>query len=957
VSLIEQVRVRPSWLMVVRGRVAVVCADVALLACALTGRPGQLAALLGSCLLGFAVFQARRTRRIAGLGAGLAAAGTLLLAADHVLSGTLPAASAALATSAAYGAPAVPDPTWPERIAGALEVLSAVLLLPAVLIGTCLAAVLLGRALRRPADFSWVRRAGDPGGELNVVPSPSVVGADGRAFPGDALPTPRPDRDLERPAAALALCASGGGIRSASVTLGALQALRGRGLLHRARYLVSVSGGGFTAGAFQLAMNPLPDFGEGEPRIGVAVTDPERVFSEGSVEEDHIRRHGKYVADAGGEWAAALGALLRGAGASLALLAGVVCVFGVVLGVFYRLAPLAAFDYGYPFTPGAGDHPPGFPPVPDGVLLATAIPVALGLLSWFAVIALMSFAGTASTIGRQMVIGSFSLAAAVLLLGVAMPAVVWCGTRAVWWLDSVSSLNAAQLATGGAAGTVTLAYLGSLSSILWRGRRRISGVGRFFGRGGALRRRVPSALSQRITVWTVLVAIAALYALLFGAVVRVASKDHLFAGPVTSWGWWPQWFLIGACAGFVLVTALVDETWMSLHWFYRRRLATAFAVRRLDLGPNSEAAQPYDFEREATRLSTYGARREGFPQVIFSAAAHLSGADRSPPGRNAVSFSLSSDWVGGPQVGYLRTAALEHNLGSNLRMDLTVQTAVAVSGAAFASAMGVQARAYQTLLALSNARLGTWLPNPAWLYRRCGAGDWTQPRLPRVRRISYLLREVLGVYDQRDRLLLVTDGGHYDNTGLVELLRHRVRTAICIDSSGDSPPFAQALGRAISLAREELGVSIDLHDPLGLVPGSGRPMAPDRALASVNARLSRAAVVVGTITYPEAFVAPDEVGPDGGPAEPSATGFLVVAKLALTEDMPYDVLAFAATDHVFPYDSTGDQWFDEGQFNAYHGLGRCLGEKAADALAPVPSPAAPAVPAQRAPSDQEVRLA
>ena len=55
-------------------------------------------------------------------------------------------------------------------------------------------------------------------------------------------------------------------------------------------------------------------------------------------------------------------------------------------------------------------------------------------------------------------------------------------------------------------------------------------------------------------------------------------------------------------------------------------------------------------------------------------------------------------------------AALEEELDAHLRMDITVQNAVAVSGAAFASAMGAQARAYQTLLALSNARLGTWLP-------------------------------------------------------------------------------------------------------------------------------------------------------------------------------------------------------------------------------------------------------
>jgi hypothetical protein len=46
-----------------------------------------------------------------------------------------------------------------------------------------------------------------------------------------------------RPPAEIGICASGGGIRSASVTLGALQAMRDE-VLSKARYLMSVSGGG-----------------------------------------------------------------------------------------------------------------------------------------------------------------------------------------------------------------------------------------------------------------------------------------------------------------------------------------------------------------------------------------------------------------------------------------------------------------------------------------------------------------------------------------------------------------------------------------------------------------------------------------------------------------------------------------------------------------------------------------
>ena len=57
-------------------------------------------------------------------------------------------------------------------------------------------------------------------------------------------------------------------------------------------------------------------------------------------------------------------------------------------------------------------------------------------------------------------------------------------------------------------------------------------------------------------------------------------------------------------------------------------------------------------------------------------------------------------------------------------------------------------------------------------------------------------------------MLLCTDGGHYDNLGLVELLRRRCKLIYCIDASGAALPLADALAGAITLAREELGVEI-----------------------------------------------------------------------------------------------------------------------------------------------------
>ena len=802
---------------------------------------------------------------------------------------------------------------------GAFASVRFVVLIFVTLAAVITALVLTFRGLMPAADFSRLKRTAD--GRAQIEPPPTVIDSSGEPFP-DPWARPVTMSQLGREPGHLGICVSGGGIRAATVTLGALQSLRRQGVLAQARYLVSVSGGGYMAGAFQLAQQPVP----GRAGPGLSARD---VFQPGSPEEGHVRRHGMYIADSRREWVLALAAVLRGALASLLVLAGLVTAVGLTFALLYHLVPLASFDYDYPFSAGAAADPPDLPAVPAAVGWGLGLSIGLGLASWMLLVVVIAATKWLRLVVKPLSDGLLMVAAAMLLLGVVVPLVVWAGARLLWWLEDSARLSAATVAVSGAAGTVTLAYLGSLLSILWRSRKRIGEVRRMFGAKSQLQQRVPTAWFQRIVVWLVLLGLATAYAVLFGVVVHTATQPGFFTLDVAGWG--PQWITGSACLGLLVVALFVDQTWMSLQPFYRRRLASAFAVRRVGGRDQADravaAARPYDWANENTMLSRYGRRPEAndFPQVIFSAAANLSGSNRTPPGRRAVSFSLSHDWIGGPQVGYIRSDALEEVLGGqwrNLSLDLTVQNAVAVSGAAFASAMGAKSTAFQILFALSNARLGTWLPNPGWLWARTvqqKPDDWLGPRLPRIRRLTYFLREVAGVYPDRDRFLLVTDGGHYDNLGLVELLRHRCRTVFCIDSSGDAPPLAGALSEAITLAREELDVVISLDRPRDLVPGGGPPLDPASPLATLNARLSQSCVVTGTVSYPAQG------------SEPAFEGQIVIAKTTLTGQLPYELLAYAVSNPVFPHDSTGDQWFDHGQFNAYHALGRHLGDQAAEA--------------------------
>jgi hypothetical protein len=181
------------------------------------------------------------------------------------------------------------------------------------------------------------------------------------------------------------------------------------------------------------------------------------------------------------------------------------------------------------------------------------------------------------------------------------------------------------------------------------------------------------------------------------------------------------------------------------------------------------------------------------------------------------------------------------------------------------------------------------------------------------------------VHRFEDRLLQLTDGGHYENLGLVELLRRRCRIIYCIDAAGDTPPTAKGLSYALALAATELGVTVTLDEPFRAEPGSGAKLKPEDPLAMLNARLVEDPVITGSINYPEA----SGLGPD----KKQRTGRLVVARALLWPKISYPLLSYAAQNSVFPHDSTGDQWFNDGQFTAYTQLGRELGQKAYDAMA------------------------
>ena len=285
-------------------------------------------------------------------------------------------------------------------------------------------------------------------------------------------------------------------------------------------------------------------------------------------------------------------------------------------------------------------------------------------------------------------------------------------------------------------------------------------------------------------------------------------------------------------------------------------------------------------------------------------------SDEVPVGRFAESFTFTHAKSGGPRFTYQDTTRFEESRGPK-GTALTLPSIMAVSGAALAPLMGrFTFPPLRLLMALTNVRLGVWVRNPRHPsfdarperpHGRLGrlwasiVEGWREPGA------LYVLREAVGGLTlTKRRFIYLTDGGHWENLGLVELLRRRCTQILCFDASTDADGAATDIGRAIALARSELGADIVL-DPAPTMPRDGTHSA-DLA-------------VLGEVRYP-----------DGDKAR------LVYAKAALTEDLSWDLRSFHHRDSRFPHHSLSRQIFTDEQFEAYRSLGHAAGRRAAAVL-------------------------
>jgi hypothetical protein len=354
----------------------------------------------------------------------------------------------------------------------------------------------------------------------------------------------------------------------------------------------------------------------------------------------------------------------------------------------------------------------------------------------------------------------------------------------------------------------------------------------------------------------------------------------------------------GVFAGFI-----VNANYIGIGRMYRDRLMELFM-------PDKEAIRDNQWRRAGNADQFDIAKLcddDGNPQRpmhLVNCNVVMVGARQDRfRGRGGDSFVLSPRFCGSSATGWIETGKLGDG-------HFTLATAVAASGAAASPHAGVAGRGItrnplvSLLLSLTNVRLGYWIRNPRASQEPKNWHKWFPPNLlaPGIR------QGLFGSGTTENAFFIeLTDGGHFDNTGLYELIRRRVKIIVLSQGSQDVNYSMDDLAITIQRVRVDFGVHIRFTSdtyPLDAI----RPTE----LGAVVRR----GWALGTIKYP---------GTD-------KQGILLYLQASPIAGMNADTVSYWRRNVDFPNQTTADQFFDEEQLEAYRELGMGIAQTAVKSL-------------------------
>jgi hypothetical protein len=371
------------------------------------------------------------------------------------------------------------------------------------------------------------------------------------------------------------------------------------------------------------------------------------------------------------------------------------------------------------------------------------------------------------------------------------------------------------------------------------------------------------------------------------------------------------WLFIGLIIAVLVALAasyFVNINRYSLHALYRNRMVRAYlGAARQERHPDAFTGfDPEDnfcvYKLWPPKPDRNGNSPHSLFHVINIALNVVSTKRLAWQERKAESFTVSPRHCGGAYLGFRPSNEYGGDNG------LSLGTAMAISGAAVSPNMGYNSSpSIALLLTLFNVRLGWWLGNPGLEgedYYRTEGPKWAA---------GPLIAEAFGQTKDTSPYVYLSDGGHFENLGLYEMVRRRCRFIVVVDAGCD-PKFAfEDLGNAVRKIYIDLGIRIEFDN---LESIRNRPSNKSMWRASVvvpgdEPRKSIPYYAIGTIDY---------INADGVETD-CKNGHVLYIKPAYHGTEGAGIRSYATAHPDFPHESTADQWFTESQFESYRSLG------------------------------------
>jgi len=365
----------------------------------------------------------------------------------------------------------------------------------------------------------------------------------------------------------------------------------------------------------------------------------------------------------------------------------------------------------------------------------------------------------------------------------------------------------------------------------------------------------------------------------------------------------PWWFVLTVATILAVISfllaAVINANKFSMHAMYRNRLIRAYLGASRPDGqrtPNLFTGFDHADNPSMTDLWPQPATVQDSPpqpnallHVVNIALNLVSGEELGWQERKAESFTATPLHCGNRKLGYRRSAEYGGPGG------ISLGTAITISGAAVNPNMGYHSSPVVSfILTLFNVRLGAWLGNPG------KAGNKTYrskfPSWP----ARTTIEEAFGLTTDTNPYVNLSDGGHFDNLGLHEMILRRCHFIVISDAGCDVDFTFEDLGNAVRKVRIDMGVPVEFYKPFRLYSRSEKELSAQGRYCAV-----------GLIKYSEI---------DG---EEAPDGLLVYIKPAVYGNEPRDVYQYARQNELFQHQPTSDQFFSESQFESYRKLGLC----------------------------------